>query len=200
LGRIGDAIRPGIVHRLDKDTSGTMVVAKTAAAHQNLSEQFKSRQVRKTYLALVHGIPKGNSGIIDFPIGRHPVDRKRMSTASRSGRSAETRWQVKERFTGTALLKVDIRTGRTHQIRVHCAAAGHPVVGDTVYGGRRPADRHCRDKAVADLLNSAPRQMLHARRLELDHPVSGERMVFDSPLPDDMSGLIDALRNLSAPA
>jgi len=196
LGRIGNAVRPGIVHRLDKDTSGTLVVAKTAVAHRNLSEQFKVRKVRKTYLALVYGTPRSESGTIDLPIGRHPVDRKRMSTTSHTGRSAETWWWVKEAFTGATLLNVDIRTGRTHQIRVHCAAEGHPVVGDAVYGKRRSADRYCREKSVTDLLKSTPRQMLHAKRLELDHPVTGERMVFDSPVPKDMSGLIDALRTL----
>ena len=194
LGKIGHVIRPGIVHRLDKDTSGPLVVAKTTTAHQNLSDQFKSRKIRKTYLALVYGNPESDVGTIDMPIGRHPKDRKRMSTISPTGREALTLWRVKERFTGATLLEVDIRTGRTHQIRVHCAAAGHPVVGDRVYGKRKSADRRCKDKSVLDLLNTAPRQMLHAWRLEFSHPATAKKMAFQSPLPQDLSALIDALR------
>ena len=195
LGVIGDAIRPGIVHRLDKDTSGTLVVAKTASAHRSLSEQFKSRSVKKTYVALVYGQPAADSGTVSLPIGRHPVDRKRMSTVSRRGREAMTLWRVKQRFTQAALLEVDIKTGRTHQIRVHLASVGFPVVGDAVYGKRKAADRHWRNQTVSDLLKPVQRQMLHARRLELMHPATGEKMVFVSPLPPDMTALIDSLKS-----
>ena len=195
LGGIGNVIRPGIVHRLDKGTSGALVVAKTDPAHRSLSEQFKSRTVRKIYLALVYGEPRAESGAIDLPIGRHPVDRKRMSTIGRSGRKALSLWQVRERFSGSALLGVEIKTGRTHQIRVHCAALGFPVVGDTVYGGRKRAAGRFPGKAGDTLLASVPRQMLHARSLTISHPISGEQMVFEASLPRDMEELLDQLRS-----
>ena len=137
LGGIGGELRPGIVHRLDKDTSGTLVVAKNDAAHTHLSRQFKSRQVQKVYLALVHGNVKSATGSVKLPVGRHPVDRKRMSTVSPRGRSAQTDWTVKEQFHGFTLLELNLKTGRTHQIRVHCDAIRHPIVGDKVYRPRK---------------------------------------------------------------
>jgi 23S rRNA pseudouridine1911/1915/1917 synthase len=190
----GDALRPGIVHRLDKDTSGTLVVAKTPAAHENLSAQFKSRSVRKEYSALVYGKTTADSGVITFSVGRHPRDRKKMSIRSRKPREAETFWQVQERFQGSTLLTLDLKTGRTHQIRVHCAAIGHPLVGDAVYGGRKKRLRGRRFKENAEVLAAARRQMLHARRLEFAHPATEERMSFVSPLPDDMKNLLQRLR------
>jgi len=194
LGGIGGKIRPGIVHRLDKDTSGVLVVAKTDTAHQRLTEQFKSREVQKQYLALVQGDIKEAGGTVTFAIGRHPVDRKKMSTRSRKARGAETRWMVRERFDGATLLELDLKTGRTHQIRVHCAAIGHPVVGDPVYGGRRRLDLSGSGKNFP-LQIMAARQMLHAWRLQFAHPLTAERMVFEAPLPADMRGLIEALRD-----
>ncbi|MDF1591666.1 MAG: RluA family pseudouridine synthase [Desulfobacterales bacterium] len=191
LGSIGGKIRPGIVHRLDKDTSGVLVVAKNDAAHHDLAGQFKSRKVQKHYLALVHGPVKADSGTMAFSIGRHPVDRKKMSTRSRKARGAETRWKVKERFDGATLLDLDLKTGRTHQIRVHCAAIGHPVVGDAVYGGGRRLELSGKGKSAL----KAARQMLHAQCLQFTHPADDRPMSFEAPLPADMAELIEALRN-----
>jgi 23S rRNA pseudouridine1911/1915/1917 synthase len=190
LGGIGAELRPGIVHRLDKDTSGTLVVAKNAVALDHLAGQFKNRTVGKDYLALVHGAMAAESGTIRLPIGRHPVDRKRMSTRSRRGREAETGWRVVRRLAGTTLLELSLKTGRTHQIRVHCAAIGRPIVGDPVYGRRKTAGDSAGMQA---LLGSIRRQMLHAWRLEINHPRSGARMRFESPLPEDMERLIAEL-------
>jgi 23S rRNA pseudouridine1911/1915/1917 synthase len=186
---IGGKLRPGIVHRLDKDTSGTIVAAKNDAAYINLAAQFKSRKIKKLYLALVFGVVKAESGSISLPIGRHPSNRKKMSTLSRKSRSAKTFWKVIERFTGATFLEFDLKTGRTHQIRVHCAAINHPVLGDPIYGGK---------KAAKKFPASVPRQMLHAWRLEFAHPVTEEAMTFESPIPPDMKKLIETLRNSRA--
>jgi 23S rRNA pseudouridine1911/1915/1917 synthase len=157
--------------------------------------------VRKTYLALVHGSPAGAGGRVTLPIGRHPTDRKRMSTVSRKSRRAETRWRVCERFEGASLLELELQTGRTHQIRVHCAAMGHPVVGDAVYRRRKFSKRlkPSKDWAQKDPLGNVGRQMLHARRLEFTHPQSGLAAAFEAPLPADMQTLLRALKN-PAPA
>jgi 23S rRNA pseudouridine1911/1915/1917 synthase len=192
LAGIGAELRPGIVHRLDKDTSGTLVVAKNAVALQRLAAQFKARTVCKEYLALVHGCMAAAAGAIRLPIGRHPVDRKRMSTQSRSPRTAETEWRVERRFTAFSLLRVKLHTGRTHQIRVHCAAIRHPIVGDPVYAHRRAAPA-LREEPVRSILAGVSRQMLHALRLEFTHPHTGERRNFESPLPADLQELIAAL-------
>lgn len=198
LEGIGGEKRPGIVHRLDKDTSGVMVVAKTAKAQTALADQFKSRRVQKRYLALVYGFPKKNSGIVDFAIGRHPVDRKKMSIVSRSSKEAVTHWRVKERLASTALLDIDLKTGRTHQIRVHCQALGYPIVGDPVYGPRRLLGRLARENpTLYQVVKSAARQMLHARRLAFDHPESGQSLTFEAPLPEDMLSIISSLRRLN---
>lgn len=194
LEGIGGKLRPGIVHRLDKDTSGTLIVAKNAVALESLALQFKSRTIRKKYLAMVHGEIRGESGVISLPVGRHPVHRKKMSTFSRKGRPAETLWKVRERFQGAALLDIDLKTGRTHQIRVHCAAINHPVIGDDVYCGRRTGSLMLA-KLSHLLKKEGFRQMLHAWQLEFVHPVSEKTMRFESPVPADMSELIDALRN-----
>lgn len=202
LGGIGGELRPGIVHRLDKDTSGSMIVAKNDAAHTHLSRQFKSRKIQKQYLALVHGNVKKATGSIKLPIGRHPVDRKRMSTVSPRGRAAETNWTVKERFQGFTLLEMDLKTGRTHQIRVHCAALHHPIVGDKVYRPRKLEKTTARDHQQSDkilqLLKSVNRQMLHAWRLSFTHPETGKMMSFESPLPEDMAQLIKKIRSLGS--
>jgi len=201
LGGIGGEIRPGIVHRLDKDTSGTMVVAKNAAALEALAKQFKDRTVRKTYLALVYGELKKDAGTIDLPIGRHPVHRKQMSTTTRKGRHAATSWRVCEKFTGITLLELTLKTGRTHQIRVHCAAMGHPVVADQVYCSRKRLKDMDRlfsgeSSSMVVQLKAVPRQMLHAWRLRLTHPDTGEIMTFESPIPTDMEMVIEKLRRM----
>ncbi|MEE8429982.1 MAG: RluA family pseudouridine synthase [Candidatus Desulfatibia sp.] len=194
LEGIGGELRPGIVHRLDKDTSGVLVVAKNAVAHQHLARQFKSRKIKKDYLALVHGEMQAESGTISLPVGRHPTDRKRMSTASRKSRGAETSWQVRKRLWGATLIDLKLKTGRTHQIRVHCTAMGHPIVGDTVYGGRRTRKTIAKGNGLSDIFAAVTRQMLHARRLEFVHPATETTVTFEAPVPRDMQELIRALR------
>ena len=195
---IGGEIRPGIVHRLDKDTSGTMVVAKNAKTLDALAKQFKARSVRKKYLALVYGELKKEGGTIDLPIGRHPVHRKQMSTTTRKGRPAVTSWCVSKRFQNITLLELTLKTGRTHQIRVHCSTMGHPIVGDPVYRPRKLFN-HLNNKTerlpagIIDLLKSIPRQMLHAWQLGFVHPRTNEYMSFESPLPEDMAALMAQL-------
>ncbi len=186
LTGVGGEIRPGIVHRLDKDTSGAIVVAKNDTVHNNLSLQFKYKKIKKMYLALVHGEMESDSGTISLPIGRHPVDRKKMSTISRKGRSAETSWRVRERFHGVTFLELRLKTGRTHQIRVHCSTINHPIVGDAVY---------CRRKGVKNLIKSVSRQMLHAWRLEFTHPITQKFMSFEAPIPQDMSEILNELHH-----
>lgn len=175
--------RAGIVHRLDKDTSGVMVVAKTEAALAELQRQFKAREIKKEYRAVVWGAPTP-SGRIETLIGRHPKHRKKMAVLSEGGREAITNFKTLESFLDVALLQVGIETGRTHQIRVHMAHLGHPVVGDAVYGRAR------KNK----LPMTAERQMLHAAKLEFTHPNTGKRLSFEAPLFDDMCRLLDALR------
>ncbi len=177
LSGVGGVERPGIVHRLDKDTSGCLVAAKTDAAHLFLSAQFSARTVEKEYLALVRGMPSPLEGTIDRPVGRHPVHRERMS-ATPSGRAAFTRYRVEELAPGGAasLVRLFPGTGRTHQLRVHLALIGHPILGDRVYGGR-----DCRALAGQEV----PRQLLHAQRLAFDHPDGRGRMRFEAPLPAD---------------
>jgi 23S rRNA pseudouridine1911/1915/1917 synthase len=193
LQGIGGEVRPGIVHRLDKDTSGVLVVAKNSGAHHGLSNQFKGRTIQKKYLALVYGKMKADSGTILLPIGRHPVDRKKMSIHSKKSRNAETTWKVKERFILATLIDIDLKTGRTHQIRVHCAAINHPVMGDPVYGGRR---RRIPIETTPGHCLSVPRQMLHARRLEFTHPSTHANLSFEAPIPSDMQEIITALRSI----
>jgi 23S rRNA pseudouridine1911/1915/1917 synthase len=182
LKEIGEDLRYGIVHRLDKDTSGALIVAKNRISHNNLTSQFKSRIIKKTYLTLVHGIFDSDSGTISLPIGRHPVNRKKMSIVTQKGRSAETIWKVSKSFNNITLLEIDLKTGRTHQIRVHFAAVNHPVAGDPVYG---------RGRRIKNIKIS--RQMLHAWRLEFTHPVSQKTMSFEAPVPADMSNVIKEL-------
>ena len=193
LAPIAGEIRPGIVHRLDKDTSGTIIVAKNAAALESLAAQFKARSVTKTYLALVYGDMKREKGEVDLPVGRHPTDRKKMSIRSRRPRPALTLWQVRSHYRACCLLEVEIKTGRTHQIRVHCAAMHHPVIGDALYGGRTGSQYRRQDPRLNTLANGIERQMLHAWRLTVAHPGTGERMTFESPLAEDMQGLIEGL-------
>jgi 23S rRNA pseudouridine1911/1915/1917 synthase len=193
MGGIGGELRPGIVHRLDKDTSGVLVVAKNDTAMQDLGRQFKQRTVEKTYLGLVWGRPSAEAGCIDLAIGRHPVARQRMSIRAPRGRSAETHWQVRESLAGTTLMTFVIKTGRTHQIRVHSAAIGHAILGDTVYGRRPPPE--ALPPELRGLPQTVPRQMLHAWRLAFDHPANGKRLLFEAPMPADMAELLAVLRN-----
>ncbi len=175
--------RAGIVHRLDKDTSGVLVVARTAEALRSLAGQFKDRTIKKQYLALVAGVIKKGSGEIAIGIGRHVKERKKISTHTHSAREAITRFVVKERYADATLVAVEIKTGRTHQIRVHMAHLGHPVLGDRVYGGTR-----------AQKGGPWPRQMLHAETLSLVHPETGNPLTFTVPPPADMQEAIALLR------
>ena len=184
LSGVGGELRPGIVHRLDKDTSGVLVAAKNDAAHRSLAAQFKAHSVLREYLALVRGAPRAASGTVEAPIGRHPIDRKRMSTRTRRGRAAVTHYRVEERLRGASLLRVRLETGRTHQVRVHLASIGLPVLGDPVYGGAH---------ALGAGLGLA-RQALHAAVLGFTHPTSGAALRFESPLPPDLSRALEALR------
>ncbi len=186
--------RAGIVHRLDKDTSGLMVVARTVEAHHDLVAQLQARSVRREYLALVQGELVAG-GTINAPIGRHPVDRKRQAVTA-SGREAITHYRIERRYQGYTLLRVSLETGRTHQIRVHLAHIHHPIVGDPVYGGRPRVPRGL-DEALRARLQGFPRQALHARRLGLLHPRSGEAMQWEAPPPADMDELITALEPLA---
>jgi 23S rRNA pseudouridine1911/1915/1917 synthase len=193
LSGIGGVLRPGIVHRLDKDTSGLMIVAKSDRAHQGLTDQFRKRQIQKTYQALVYGNMKADQGFIDLPVGRHPVDRKRMSTSSRRGKEAITHWRVCERYGEVTLLHLNIETGRTHQIRVHLNAIGHPVVGDSVYGGTKRVHT-IGDPVLRSALKGLKRQALHAAHLCFNHPITGNLMTFSSSLPEDMVSVCEVLR------
>ncbi len=186
---VGEPGRWGIVHRLDKDTSGVMAVAKTNEALAGLSRQFKEHSVTKIYHAIVRGSPQKDEGVVSRPIGRHAADRKRMSVAATKSRTAVTRWRVVERLGDIALLEIRPETGRTHQIRVHLAAAGMPILGDPVYGRMRRGAKHIppQVKKCADLLN---RQALHASMLGLVHPVTGQYLEWTSPIPQDMETVI----------
>jgi 23S rRNA pseudouridine1911/1915/1917 synthase len=186
--------RLGLVHRLDKDTSGCLVVAKTDAALAALQAQFKGRSVEKTYLALCHG-PLPAEGRLDTPYGRHPRDRTRHTSRIASTRRAVTAWRVRERFGDlAALAEVTLHTGRTHQIRVHLAEAGHPLLADAVYGGTRREARLRPDDPLRRAAEAVGRQALHALRLAFDHPRSGRRVAFEAPIPADLGAAIEVLR------
>jgi 23S rRNA pseudouridine1911/1915/1917 synthase len=185
LSGVGGEARPGIVHRLDRGTSGLMVVAKHDRAHQELARQFHDREVEKEYTALVWGVVHAGRRI-DEPIGRDPRDRQKMSTRARRARSAVTRVTFARHFRGATLIRVAIATGRTHQIRVHLSAIGHPIVGDVTYGGV-----HRRVGSNLRAVMRLERPFLHASRLSFTHPGDGRRIDFDSPLPPDLEGVID---------
>jgi 23S rRNA pseudouridine1911/1915/1917 synthase len=182
IAGVGDPLRPGIVHRLDRQTSGLLVVARSDRAHEALVAQMADHSAQRTYWALVLGHPQHDQGVIDAPIGRSHRDPLRMTVAM-DGRWARTHYRVEERFTvpvEAALLTCELETGRTHQIRVHLASIGHPVAGDETYGGSRPG-------------LPGPRPFLHARRLSFRHPATDEALAFESPLPDDLRERLDAL-------
>ncbi|HOC44369.1 MAG TPA: RluA family pseudouridine synthase [Thermoanaerobaculales bacterium] len=191
LSGIGGVERPGIVHRLDKDTSGLMVVAKTERAHLSLSLAFRRREVEKRYLAVCFGAPAEPAGVIEGAVGRHPTERKRMAVVE-SGRPARTLYTVIERLSGTSLVECRPVTGRTHQIRVHLAHIGHALVGDQTYAGRQW--RNLEDPRQRAACRDFPRQALHAWRLAFLHPVTGERHEFEAPPPADFLLLVEALR------
>ncbi len=176
--------RAGIVHRLDKDTSGLLVVAKTLTAQTDMVRQLQARTVKRHYLALALGIV-GGDGMVDAPMGRHAVQRTKMAVVRSGGKEARTHYAVRERFAKCTLLECRLETGRTHQIRVHLASIRHPLAGDPTYGRARSGDAR---------LDTFPRQALHAWRLALRHPVSGEEMHWESPLPDDFARLLESLR------
>ena len=207
LSGIGGELKPGIVHRLDKDTSGVIVAAKNDKAHQSLSKQFKEHTVKKIYIALVSGFLKNEEGTILEPIGRHPVHRKKMavvraqSTEHRAqgtvgkqlkGREAVTHYKVLDKFEDKegnkySLLEIRIETGRTHQIRVHLSHIGHPIIGDSIYGGRK--------SLVFSHLSSTHGQLLHAKTLSFVHPSTNKQVEFDSDIPEDMSGILEHLKD-----
>ncbi len=184
LPGIGGVQRPGIVHRLDKDTTGAIAIAKTELAHQHLQAQLKAKTARREYLGVVFGSPKTETGTIDLPIGRHPIDRKKMAVVpvEQGGRAAVTHWKVKERLGNYTLMHFQLETGRTHQIRVHSAHIGHPIVGDPVYSSNRSVGVNL------------PGQALHAWRLRVQHPVSGEWIEVTAPPPQTFMTLLEVLR------
>ncbi len=184
LAEIGGVQRPGIVHRLDKDTTGAIAIAKTDFAHQHLQAQLKAKTARREYLGVVYGAPRTDSGKIDLPIGRHPVDRKKMAVVpeNKGGRPSVTHWRVQERLANYTLMHFQLETGRTHQIRVHSAHIGHPILGDPVYS------------SGASLKVNLPGQALHAWRLRLQHPVSGEFIEAIAPPPVAFTTLLEVLR------
>jgi len=190
LSQAGGELRPGIVHRLDKETSGLVLVAKNDLAHRKLAEQFSRREVKKTYIALVHGVMKQAKGTINAPISRDLIRRARMTTRRTGGREAITHWTVKKQIEGPhgkfSLLEVKIETGRTHQIRVHLASIGHPVVGDTLYGAPRPESYLGTATGVASL----ERNFLHAFELQFRHPISNRPLSFQQPLPAELTNFL----------
>ena len=180
LSGIGGALRPGIVHRIDRDTSGLLIVAKNDFAHQSLSAQLADRSLSRVYEAVVHGGFRADSGTVNAPIGRHPVDRKRMAVTEKNSRHAVTHWEVIERYAGFTHIRCKLETGRTHQIRVHMAHIGHPLLGDMVYGAGKP------EKGLEG-------QCLHARTLKFIHPRTGEPMELTSPLPEYFTAVLARL-------
>jgi 23S rRNA pseudouridine1911/1915/1917 synthase len=194
LQEIGDVSRPGLVHRLDKDTSGLIVVAKTDLAHRSLVSQFQKHQVKKKYLALVWGRLPQPTGRIAREIGRHPVERHKMSVHPRRGKEAVTLWRVRQEFPGPlTLLELTIETGRTHQIRVHMTSQGHPVLGDATYGGGASRLKSA-PPALSGLKPLVKRQMLHAWQLRFAHPRSGEEVGWEAALPGDFQGVLKYLK------
>ena len=190
LSPVGAPLRPGIVHRLDKDTSGIMVIAKDNITHYDLVDQFREREIDKQYLALVFGNLKDEKGEIKKAIGRSRSNRKKMSTKARSGKEAITQYEVVERFGYATLVRVRILTGRTHQIRVHFASIGHSVLGDCLYGKKIRLE-------TSQGIIKFNRQMLHASRIKLKHPVTGEMQEFTAPMPEDMQEAVEKLKELS---
>lgn len=184
LSGINGTMRPGIVHRIDMDTTGSLIVCKNDMAHQSLSDQLKVHSIKRVYVAIVHGNIKEDNGTVNAPIGRHPTERKKMSIHTKNGRNAITHYKVLERFGEYTYIQCELETGRTHQIRVHMASIGHPLVGDQVYGPR---------KCPFPKLQG---QTLHAKTLGIIHPRTGEYLEINAPLPDYFIELLDRLRNI----
>jgi 23S rRNA pseudouridine1911/1915/1917 synthase len=195
LSGIGGVERPGIVHRLDRDTSGVIVIAKSDVAHMSLSRQFAERQVTKEYVAFVLGVPTPARATLDTLYGRHPTKRTRFTTRVRRGKRAVTTYAVVASAGGISRLDVTLATGRTHQIRVHLSEMGHPIVGDPEYGGRQLMP--IRDRALREIARTLGRQALHARRLSLTHPATGEPLELEAPLPAELQALWQAMRDIS---
>jgi 23S rRNA pseudouridine1911/1915/1917 synthase len=191
--RLNSLPRAGIVHRLDRDTTGLMVVARSLEAHQSLVAQLQDKSLFRQYEAIAVGVMTGG-GKVDAPMGRHPVDRKKQAVVKTGGKNAVTHYRVLDRYRAHTRIQVQLETGRTHQIRVHMAHRNYPLVGDPLYGGRlkQPAGA---TEALRQALHKFPRQALHARKLGLIHPATGEYREFEAPLPADMTGLIAALEN-----
>ena len=196
LSQFGGAARPGIVHRLDRGTSGLLVVAKTEAAHEDLANQFRAREVFKSYVALVHGQLEKRNGQIDQPIARDARNRTRMAVV-RGGREALSLFRIREGYDRFTLLDIELKTGRTHQIRVHLAWLKHPVVGDEIYGGGR--DKTVSNPVIKSAIGKLQRQFLHAERLAFLHPRTREKLRFNVPLPVDLTQLLDLIRAKEAP-
>jgi len=194
LSGVGGVLRPGIVHRLDKGTSGVLVVAKNDSAHQCLARQFNNRSVKKIYIALVYRQMEEDEGTIELEIGRHYSDRKRMSTRTKQGRLAVTQWKVLQRYKNFSLLEVGIKTGRTHQIRVHLSSYHHPVVGDTVYGSKRGLSQ-IKDEVIKKRLSTLQRPFLHAHRLGFHHPQDNRYQEFTAPLPTELKEILTILES-----
>ncbi|MFA6033804.1 MAG: RluA family pseudouridine synthase [Myxococcota bacterium] len=193
LSGIGGVMKPGIVHRLDKGTSGLIVVCKSDRAHAGLQSQFAGREVRKTYMAIIYGSPATGAGTFDTAYGRNTSDRKKFSSKVGSVKRAITRWKVLERYRGASLVEADILTGRTHQIRVHFADAGMPLLGDIQYGASRRS-RQLGSAAARRIVDSCNRVMLHAASIKFRHPATGKELSLSAPLPQDMQELLEALR------
>jgi len=194
LSGIGGVLRPGIVHRLDKDTSGLIVAAKSDDAHRHLSAQFEKHEVQKKYLALVWGNTKDKQGEIVKPVGRHTIDRKKMSTTTKRGKEALTFWKVIERYGVATLLEVEIKTGRTHQIRVHLSDLRYPIIGDAVYGSAANRIQNIANPALKAQIKTFNRQALHAAYLSFVHPLTGKRVEFSADMPRDMADLCAQFR------
>lgn len=198
LSELGGELRPGIVHRLDKETSGLIVIAKNDVAHRKLAEQFSGRKVKKTYIALVHGWPKKVKGSVNLPIARDMSRRTRMTTRGSHGRDALSHYEVKEKIESPygkfALVEVRIETGRTHQIRVHMASLGHPVVGDTLYGAPGELRVTKAQKGIASRIPSLDRNFLHAAALQLQQPTTGASLSFTRPIPSELETFLHGLR------
>ena len=190
LSQHAGPIRPGIVHRLDKDTSGLLVVAKTESAHQHLADQFRAREIFKSYVALVYGVVKQESGRVEQPIARDPRNRTRMAIVA-GGRGALSLYRVRRSYDSFTLLDVELKTGRTHQIRVHLSWLKHPVVGDELYSGGR--ENSVQDVRLRARIRKLRRHFLHAEQLGFRHPGTGEQMKFNAPLPRELAGLLDEL-------
>ncbi|MEE1315531.1 MAG: RluA family pseudouridine synthase [Faecalimonas sp.] len=185
LSGINGVLRPGIVHRIDMDTTGSLVVCKNDTAHQMIAEQLKEHSIKRIYYAIVHGVLKDDAGTVNAPIGRHPIERKKMSINQKNGKEAVTHYRVLERFRNYTYIECQLETGRTHQIRVHMASIGHPLLGDTIYG-----PKHCPFTLQG--------QTLHAKTIGITHPTSGRYLEVEAPLPEYFTTLLNKLKNISS--